>query len=175
MSYTGGRLRPWFSSDPVAAFLRRGAHAGGQALQRRTRERTPVRTGALRESIYQTPVVVLVNDRGERVYESRAATDLDYAAPIEHGWGLWGPKHAKYPITPKDPNGYLHWIDPTTGQDVYAKRVMHPGAPGAHMFAIAAGLVEAEFDEIIRPHLDRWARETERQNRSDWNLGAGRL
>ncbi|UVF62447.1 neck protein [Nitrososphaeria virus YSH_922147] len=39
-------------------------------------------------------------------------SDLDYAGYIEYGRG---------PIHPKDPDGWLHWIDKSTGKDVFAK------------------------------------------------------
>lgn len=172
MGYYGGRLAPWFDTAPNARFGRRAAHKGGQRLQRLVRARTPVHTGHLRDSIRQKRVISYVNERGERVYESGAETDVAYAPEQEHGWGLWGPHHAKYEIRPKKPGGVLHWIDPKTGLDVYATRVMHPGAPGAHMFAIGAAQTEAEFHEIVREDLFRWAKEVERQNKSDRFLGS---
>lgn len=166
MSYTGGRLAPWFDTGPNDRFCRRLARRGGDRMTELTRENTPVDTGALRQSIKQKPVVKVLNQWGDSVWSSGCETDLDYGPPIEHGWGLWGPKHAKYPITPKTPGGWLHWVDPHTGEDRFAKLVMHPGAPGAHMFAIAAGLTEAQLGTIAEPELARWAKEVERQNRS---------
>ena len=37
---------------------------------------------------------------------------LEYAGYIEYGRG---------PVIPKDPDGVLHWIDKTTGKDVFSK------------------------------------------------------
>lgn len=169
--YYGGKLAPWFSSAPNDRFARRAAHAGGRRMQELVKMNTPVDTRHLRDSIYQKPVVVVVDARGRKVYESGAATDVDYAPFVEHGTGLWGPKHAKYLIEPKDPEGYLHWVN-KAGEDVYAKRVWHPGSPGNFMFAIGSGIVERELHEIVRPHLDRWRVEVERQNKSDRGLGS---
>ena len=73
---------------------------------------------------------------------------MEYAPYVEDGTGLWGPKHAKYEIKPKRPGGWLRWIDPMTGDPVFARRVMHPGWPGNHMFAIGAALTEQEFDAV---------------------------
>lgn len=174
MSYTGGRLRPWFSTDPNERFCRRAAHEGGQRFTAVVKEHTPVDTGALRDDIRQKPVIRILDTRGRTVYESGPYTEKEYAPYVENGTGLWGPKHAKYLIEPKDPNGWLHWVN-DLGEDVFAKRVWHPGSPGAHMFAIGAGIVEAELATIVQPHLERWKLEVERQNRSDWGLGAGRL
>lgn len=39
-------------------------------------------------------------------------TNTEYAWYIEYGRG---------PIRPKDPDGWLHWIDKQTGKDVFAK------------------------------------------------------
>ena len=95
------------------------------------------------------------------VYESGAETDVEYAPYVEHGTGLWGPRHAKYEIKPKRPDGWLRWIDPVTGDPVFAKRVMHPGSPGNHMFAFGAAIAEHEFDQFVQPILSRWAVEQE--------------
>lgn len=167
MSYEGGRLAPWFDTTPNDRFCRRAAGDGGRVLEHRIRENTPEDTGALRASIRQQPLVIIWAGGKPHHYESHVSTDLDYAPPIEYGWGLWGPQHAKYRIRPKAwPHGWLHWVDPETGQDVFRKEVWHPGAPGAHMFVIGAGLTQAELPEIVAQPLARWRREVENQNRS---------
>jgi hypothetical protein len=175
VSYEGGRLAPWFDTAPNRRFGIRAADRGGEYYTARVRERTPVDSGNLRDSIKQKPVTIRTDSRGRRVYESGAETDVEYGPSIEHGWGLWGPSHAKYLIKPRRPGGWLHWVDPHTGEDRFARRVMHPGAPGAHMFAVAAGVTEANFEAVVRAELLRWAVEVERQNKSDWGLGRGRL
>lgn len=171
MGYEGGRLAPWFQTGPVDRFCRRAAHSGGRTLQFHTKAHTPVETGALRDSIIQHPVVVIVDGRGRKIYESRISTDKDYGPAREHGSGLWGPKQAKYPIVPKNPDGWLHWVN-KAGEDVFSKGVMHPGSPGAHMFVVGGAITENALDSIVRPHLERWAKETARQNKSDRNLGS---
>lgn len=166
MSYEGGKLKPWFDRTPNERFCRRAAGAGGRALMINIREKTPVDTGELRRSIRQGALRIKTDARGRRVFESPVSTHLGYAAPIEYGWGLWGPHHARYPIRPKNPDGWLHWVDPVTGKDVFRKIVWHPGAPGAHMFVGGAGVTEKELPMIIRPSLARWKLEVEHQNRS---------
>lgn len=160
------KLEPWFDTDPNERFLYDAADAGGEAMTRHVKERTPVDLGTLKADIRQKLTVVRVGARGELVYESGAETEIEYAPYVEHGTGLWGPRAARYEIRPKRPDGWLRWIDPMTGQPVFAKRVMHPGSPGAHMFAIGASLTEAEFDRLIQARLTRWAREVEMQNPS---------
>ena len=96
------------------------------------------------------------------MYESGAESELEYAPYVEHGTGLWGPKHAKYLIVPKRPDGWLRWIDPDTGNPVFAKRVMHPGSPGNHMFEIGVAIAEQEFEREVEPILVRVMRELER-------------
>src|SRR3990167_7942249 len=39
-------------------------------------------------------------------------SDIDYAEYIEYGRG---------PVRPKNPDGWLHWIDKQTGKDVFRK------------------------------------------------------
>lgn len=164
MSYEGALLSGWFSTDKVKRSCREMADKGGERMTTLTKEKTPVDTEALRLSIYQKVTVAFPHPRGT-IYESGCETNLDYAPHVEWGTGLWGPKRAKYLIVPRDPNGWLTWINPRTGKRVFAKRVMHPGSPGAHMFALGAALTEAEFERVIAgPIIAEWAREQERSN-----------
>lgn len=163
MPYVGGKLAPWFGTGPIKTFMHEAADEGGGAMTRNVKLNTPVDTGHLIESIQKKLVVVYMTRRG-LAYESGAETHVDYAPHVEYGTGLWGPLHAKYEIRPKRPDGWLRWIDPHTGQPVFAKRVMHPGSPGAHMFARGAALTEAEFDRIVARRLKEWAREQELSN-----------
>lgn len=158
-------MSPWFDSTPTVAFGLAAAGAGAKRLTALVKKNTPVDEGILIASIEETPTVILKDALGRTVYQSGTHTDLDRAPHTEYGTGLWGPHHAKYEIRPKKPGGFLHWVN-DAGQDVFAKRVMHPGSPGAHMFAIGVAVAEAEFDRIVGPHLRRWAREVERQNHS---------
>lgn len=119
--------------------------------------------GALRASIEQKVTVVYVQ-RGRIVYESGCETNLDYAPFVENGTGLWGPRRQMYEIRPKRPDGWLRWRDQETGEVIFAKRVMHPGSPGAHMFAIGAVMVEHEAHAFLQELASEWARRQER----DW-------
>lgn len=157
MGYSGGRLSSLCDPRPVELALYRIAERGGDRLVEWTVRNTPIRHGNLRSSWYQIPVTTA------RVgpftgYESGVASESAYAPHVEYGTGLWGPSGAKYAIEPKTPGGTLHWRDRKTGTDVFAKRVLHPGSPGAHMVAIAATMVEAEFDHLFDDILAEWAR-----------------
>jgi hypothetical protein len=164
MAYVGGSLAPWFDSGPNLRFLRRGAARGGERLTTLTEMNTPVDTGRLRGSWRTKPVMLLVDSRGRTAARSGTETSVDYAPYVEYGTGLWGPKGTPYEIRPKKPDGWLHWKDAKTGEDVFARRVMHPGSPGNHMVAIAVGILEGELDRVLQPLLLRWAAEVERQN-----------
>jgi hypothetical protein len=131
------------------------ANTGGDALQRRIRENTPVRTGALRESWIRTEAT-----KHENRYESRVQTDVDYAPYVNYGTGLWGPKHMKYLIEPVHAP-MLSWIDPKSGKRVYAQRVWHPGSPGAFMLEYGAAKTEAEIEVILLPDLEQMKAEYE--------------
>lgn len=164
MGYEGGKLRPWFGTVPVKTAALRMARDGGDRLTALTRDKTPVgETGHLKESWKSKPVVIVVNALGETVYESGTETGVDHAPYVEWGTGLWGPKHAKYLIVPKKPGGWLHWIGPDGG-DVFARKVWHPGSPGAHMVAIAVAVTEATIHELVEPILKGWALEQELSN-----------
>lgn len=140
------------------------AEEGGGQMTENIRRFTPVGKrpfeegyvpGDLLASIMQKIVVVYPSPAGW-VYESGTETNLDYAVYVEHGTGLWGPKRAKYEITPKNPNGWLRFHD-KHGNVIFAKRVMHPGSPGAHMFTRGAELTEAGFKAWADNNVDRWA------------------
>ena len=164
MAYVGGSLVSLFDEDSQAATnlaMRRMAEKGGDRMVEITIVNTPIDSGNLRTSWYQLPTqkthyAIWV------AYESGVASDVDYAPHVEHGTGLWGPKHAKYPITAKG-GGFLKWIDPATGNEVFARRVMHPGSPGQHMVAIAADVVEFEVDSgfLFNSILHDWSRAVE--------------
>jgi hypothetical protein len=163
MGYVGGKLEPWFSDVPVKRALYALADEGGEQMVTNVREFTPKDTGHLWESIKKM-IVVVRPYRGTLAYESGAETNVEYAEYVERGTGLFGPYHRRYIIRPKDPNGWLRWIDPITGQPVFAKQVIHPGSEGAHMFARGATKTEAEFERWAQPILTRWARQQERIN-----------
>lgn len=169
MSYDGGLLHPWFDTRPVRTACRRMAREGGSRLVGETKKRTPVHLGVLRDSWEQKTLVETETLDG-RAYESGVETSVDYAPAQEHGSGLEGPHHAKYPIVPKTPGGTLAFRG-RDGRMVYTKRVMHPGVRGHHMVAISAALVEHLLDEVTLPAMREWAATTERQNRAKFHFG----
>jgi hypothetical protein len=153
-----------FAPEPVHRALRQMARHGGDRMVDFTIINTPIDTGNLRTSWRQKPVTVAYTSRGGLVYESGVETDVEYAPYVEHGTGLFGPQHRKYLIRAKGKAAggadYLRFV--VGGEVVYAKEVWHPGSPGAHMVAIAATMVEAQLDVILRPVLEVWRREQER-------------
>jgi hypothetical protein len=121
---------------------------------------TPVDTGQLKESWHLTPARVAMSATGHIVWEINVRTEKDYAPYVEHGTGKWGPHHAKYPIRPKKPGGWLHWIG-KDGEDMFAKLVMHPGSPGAHMVSKSVAALFVEMHVVGEPLLLEWKHEAE--------------
>ena len=164
MGYTGGSLVPWFDNRFTTLTAHNMADAGGRELTRRVEEKTPIDTGHLKQSWERKAVARRADYLGFTAFESGVETHVDYAPYVEHGTGLWGPKHAKYLIKPKKPGGWLHWIG-KDGEDVFRRSVMHPGSKGAHMVALAVAELAHETDVFLKPQLELWARHTENQNR----------
>lgn len=167
MPYVGGSLTVLFdkrAQAKTADLAKTLAHQGGRRMEILARANTPVDTGELRAAWYRTPVVEISALLG-RAYRVEVANDTHYAVWVESGTGIYGPQHRPYVIVPKDPAGWLAWRDPKSGRMVFAKRVMHPGSPGNHMLAIAADVVEFEFDSGVlgRRELEAWARSIEAQ------------
>lgn len=160
MGYEGAQLAPGFRQTAAKAAAFRMAEVGGRALRDKVKLRTPVDTGALAASWKERPVLVVVNDLGEVVYESGVLTEVGYAPDVEYGTGLWGPHHAKYLIEPKNPDGVLRWVA-KDGSVVFARRVWHPGSPGSHMLAISVAETEAELHALMQPVLVEWAKAQE--------------
>lgn len=160
MGYEGARLAPAFGTGPVKVASREMARRGGAAWTVAVRAKTPIDTGELEASWREKIVLISLNDVGEVVYESGPYTETSYAPDVEYGTGLWGPKHAKYLIEPKNPDGVLHWIG-KDGESVFARRVWHPGSPGAHMLAISGAETEAAMQELLAPVLEAWVKAQE--------------
>lgn len=165
LEWAGGRTLVDLVQDVERATERAAHEMSDKAVERMqevVKRNTPVehffkRIGErhLREMIDKKATLVF-DSVGATVYHSGVETHVEYAPYVEHGTGLWGPRHAKYEIKPKTPGGTLAWPDRHTGKMIFAKRVMHPGSPGAHMFAIGVAVTEHEFDRIVKPALDRW-------------------
>jgi hypothetical protein len=168
MGYHGNSLETLFddsAQDELKVTLRRGADRAGSRMRELARINTPVNTGELRMSWYQLPTEKIRHllTPSDYAYRSGTATDVDYAPYVEFGTGLYGPRHAKYAILPKNAP-MLAWKDPKTGHWIYAKKVMHPGSPGNHMVAIAADVVEHEFEHgLIDDLLAEWTNGIERR------------
>jgi hypothetical protein len=165
VGYRGAQLAEVFPSWPAERASRRIAEDVGDFLVEAARKHTPVDTGALRASWQRMATRVGVTPAGLRTFTSGAETDVEYAPHLEWGTGLWGPKKAKYPIRPKKPDGWLHWVTPE-GEDVFAKLVMHPGVKPRHMVAQALAEAEAGLAGIGEPGVQEWLRlQTQEWNR----------
>jgi hypothetical protein len=154
MGYRGAKLANVFADEPADLAARKIADDAGEFMAVAAAELTPVDTGHLKSSWKKSPTARFTSPTG-RGWESGAETDVSYAPFVEWGTGLWGPKHAKYPIRPKKPDGWLHWVD-EAGQDVFAKLVMHPGSPGHHMVGTAVAEAEAALGFIGEPGELLW-------------------
>jgi hypothetical protein len=175
VGYSGGKLRPWFGQEPVRVVSNLMAEKGGKELRRLVVERTPKDTGHLAESWKTKPVTKESVVQGYKAYVTGVETDVDYAPYVEHGTGLWGPKHAPYPIRPKTPGGVLHFFT-REGREVFTKLVMHPGSPGAHMVATSISVLELALHAgLMDPELELWARLTAEQNTTSARTGGGTL
>lgn len=165
MGYVGASLARCFDFErQIKDLCFELADDGGDHMTDDIREFTPVGKrpfeedyvpGALLKSITKKITVVTLDPFHGIVYKSGTYTDLDYSVYVENGTGLWGPARAKYEIRPKNPNGWLRFHD-EYGNVIFAKRVMHPGSPGAHMFARGAAKTEAEFHEWAQRKVDVW-------------------
>lgn len=155
MAYTGGSLTTLFDASQQAATkdtLRDLANTAIDVWKETTVKETPVVTGELKAGWYTTKAVWA----GATV-ESKIQNNVEYAPHVEYGTGLWGPNKAKYPITPKKPGGWLRWIDPKTGKEVFARKVMHPGSPGRYMVSKGGDAVKAAIAAgLFEPGLRDW-------------------
>jgi hypothetical protein len=163
VGYLGGKLAPWFDDSPNDRWLRAMVRFGAMQAADVAEKNTPVDTGDLRENWQVGRPYPTMTFLG-MAWKAEWFNDLEYAAYVDQGTGLYGPEHRKYLIVPKKPGGTLHWVDRLTGQDRFAKFVMHPGSPGQHMIAISASVLESTWQRWVQPLLRGWARQVERQN-----------
>jgi hypothetical protein len=164
MGYVGGKLAPWFDAGPVDTFMRAAPVAVASEGREIAEKNTPIETGELRAAWKSDK-----KPRRSATYigigwEASWMNELEYAPYVNYGTGLFGPEGKKYLILPKKPGGTLHWVNKATGQDVFAKSVLHPGSPGNYMLEISADFIEATWDKVLRPLLRVWERQMERQN-----------
>lgn len=92
------------------AFLKKGLR-----VERLAKQNAPVDSGRLQNSI-TTKVV----ERGGTKYVV-VGTNVEYARHVEFGTD-------PYIIEPDEAEA-LNWTDPETGEEVFAKKVEHPGIP----------------------------------------------
>lgn len=79
------------------------------------------RHGQLERAVTEGPI-----ETGPLVGRVWLDTNVAMYAPFIHeGTGLYGPNHAKYPISPKAGHFFLRWE--SGGQEIWARKVMHPG------------------------------------------------
>ena len=111
------RYGPRMVREAAVLTMERGAEAHIEAIHQHIRSGRSFtsRTGALERSIQWRRV-------GDHVEVFASAPHAPY---IELGTGLWGPKHARYPIVPKPGRQALRWF--SGGHAVFSRRVMHPG------------------------------------------------
>lgn len=164
MGYVGGKLAPWFDSNPAHVFTRTAPVAVAAAAREIAEKNTPVDTGELRQAWRSDQVSRRAASFVGLGYEASWFNKLEYAPYVNYGTGLFGPEARKYLIVPKKPGGTLHWVDRVTGEDVFAKAVLHPGSPGNYMLEISADFIEATWQKVVQPLLRKWASTTERQN-----------
>lgn len=100
------------------------------------------------------------------VAEVRAGNSMaHYARYIHDGTGLYGPKGAKYPITPRfgrtdgnesgpGPRKMLRWVG-SDGRWHYAKIVMHPGIKPDQFLIRAAENEQAHLEELLSQAIDQ--------------------
>jgi hypothetical protein len=153
--------------------------------QRRIEQNTPVATRLLRESWERTGIeygqVATLGYTSIRwasyAWTGRVYTMVEYAAFVEYGTGLWGPKRKKYKIQPKRPDGVLAFtpyarvpgggvvldVAGEVGKQgtVVVRFVMHPGSPGAHMIKIGSILTEHEYRQWSEEPMRLWKHEIE--------------
>jgi hypothetical protein len=127
--------------------------SGGRRLYETAREATPVDTGTTRDAWVLHPIEAWTHHASG--YEARVSNSHNPIATfLEHGT-------KPHEIGAKNPSGEVSWIDPLTGRRMFARSVMHPGAPGFHMAARACVDLEANLPEVTQPHLERWSAECE--------------
>ncbi len=101
---------------------------------------TPVRDGTLRNSIAATPVQI-----GADVVSTGVSTSLSYAIPVELGT-------KPHDIVAK-PGKFLAFS--VGGQNVFAKKVRHPGTQGYFMFAQTEKTAQPEIQRKFVELLDQ--------------------
>jgi hypothetical protein len=159
VGYRGAKLANIFPDAPARQTVRRITDKGGDLMLAQVKAHTPVESGELKASWLSTPAKPGFDLLGF-FFKRTVFTEVSYAPYVEYPTGLYGPKHAKYPIRPKDPAGWLHWVG-KDGKDHFAKLVMHPGSKGAFMLAKAMHDVKVELPIFGMAGVEEWVKEME--------------
>lgn len=80
--------------------------------------------------------------------EGSVGSSLPYAAAVENGAGLWGPRHTKYPIYPVRAR-HLRFFWRKVGRVVTLPDVSHPGQRGKDYLRKAAESVARRHRMLI--------------------------
>lgn len=164
MPYVGGSLTTFF--DEIAQAVTKHAAEemcgkGAKRVQELTKMNTPVRSGALRNS-WRVEGPGPYAAGGHEGFRATVSTNVSYGPHVEHGTGLFGPKHAPYQILPRNPGGVLRFVG-KDGRIVFARSVLHPGSPGNHMLQIGMDVTDGEMRDggLFTGVLEDWVRGVE--------------
>lgn len=106
----------------------------------------------------------LVNNTSARFIRTRNGATVrvqntaKYAQAQETGSGLYGPKHAKYPITPKGKGYPLRFYWARKKMNVEFWGVMHPGVKPTHFLQVATELTFKTRIALLRASMRSAAR-----------------
>lgn len=177
--WTGlNRLRAMLDVQGNERALQAGLDDVSLDVEARAKANAPRKTGTLARSIHVW---------GRRSGPTRtiiAGTGVKYAAAQESGAGLWGPDHAKYPITPKRGKFLIfpsqmaltarrgnraklqktlsgragHRTRKRYGNDalIFTKLVMHPGFPGT--FYMKKAIEDSPMGDLLAKAMVRYWR-----------------
>jgi HK97 gp10 family phage protein len=104
----------------------------GFQIEREAKQNAPVDTGRLRGSI-----TTKVEDLGN-VLKVKVGTNVEYAPYVEFGT-------LPHVITP-DQAEALQWMDPETGEPVFASKVEHPGTEAQPFLLPAVDTIRASYN-----------------------------
>lgn len=112
-----------------------------------------------RTGLYSKSVRMEVTGTGETMVgivgdaAKDARSGFPYPVVIEEGSGLYGPKHAKYPITPTTKKALAFFAK--SGEHVIVQKVMHPGVKPRHVFRRARDYAVKQIDKLVKEFLTR--------------------
>jgi hypothetical protein len=128
-----------FDPKVIEAMCIDTASESGKELEKAVVKRTPVDTGELAASIHSSELKKPYPNH----YKVDVQTDLNYARPIEYGFG-------PFRITPNTKEALLF-----NGR--FSEYANHPGYAGAHMFARASAWFEqARAEQIAKKNVKKY-------------------